>query len=423
MFLAKMFLVAGTIAAALLTSAPAVTTEQIPERPPSATSPALRQIVRQLVRDGAPGALAVVRTPLGIRRAQAGLARRRPRTAMVATDRFRVASITKTFVATVVLQLVAEGKLGLDDPVERWLPGLVPNGRAITIRELLDHTSGLFNYFGRQSLRPSGRGPTRPHLAAAQTRRDCNLAPAPVPARPRLVVLEHQLHPARPRRRGGERNDARAATRTTTLPAARAHRDVLPDRHADRRRTCRRLHRLRDYPSAAFAARHLAGEPLSRLGGRRESSPPATTSPASTPRSSAGGCSPRSCSPRWRHRQRASNTDSDCSKPTRPAAAHTDTRATFSGTAASSTGVPTEPASPSSWSTSTTPTCHGASSRRPPKQPYALDEHGHDARGRRNTPHHASGASALMHSGFDGRPTRVRVPSLPLESRQLRLPR
>jgi D-alanyl-D-alanine carboxypeptidase len=148
MFLAKMLLVAGTIAAALLTSAPAVSREQIPERQPSATSPALRQIVRQLVRDGAPGALAVVRTPLGIRRAQAGLARRRPRTAMAATDRFRVASITKTFVATVVLQLVAEGKLGLDDPVERWLPGLVPNGRAITIRELLDHTSGLFDYFG-----------------------------------------------------------------------------------------------------------------------------------------------------------------------------------------------------------------------------------------------------------------------------------
>jgi D-alanyl-D-alanine carboxypeptidase len=66
---------------------------------------------------------------------------------MAATDRFQVASITKTFVATVVLQLVAEGKLGLGDAVERWLPGLVPNGRSITIRELLEHTSGLFDYF------------------------------------------------------------------------------------------------------------------------------------------------------------------------------------------------------------------------------------------------------------------------------------
>jgi len=45
-----------------------------------------------------------------------------------------------------VLQLVAEGKVRLDDSVERWLPGLVPNGAAITIQDLLDHTSGLFNY-------------------------------------------------------------------------------------------------------------------------------------------------------------------------------------------------------------------------------------------------------------------------------------
>src|SRR5262249_50271996 len=74
-------------------------------------------------------------------------ARRRPPLAMDATDRFRVASMTKSFVATVVLQLVAEGKLRLGDTVERWLPGLVPNGGEITIRELLGHTGGLFNYY------------------------------------------------------------------------------------------------------------------------------------------------------------------------------------------------------------------------------------------------------------------------------------
>ena len=45
-----------------------------------------------------------------------------------------------------MLQLVAAGKVRLDDSVERWLPGLVPNGAAITIQDLLDHTSGLFNY-------------------------------------------------------------------------------------------------------------------------------------------------------------------------------------------------------------------------------------------------------------------------------------
>ncbi|MFC5664857.1 serine hydrolase domain-containing protein [Kitasatospora misakiensis] len=60
--------------------------------------------------------------------------------------RFRIGSVTKTFVATVVLQLVGEGRLRLDDPVERHLPGVVPNGAAITVRQLLNHTSGLFNF-------------------------------------------------------------------------------------------------------------------------------------------------------------------------------------------------------------------------------------------------------------------------------------
>jgi D-alanyl-D-alanine carboxypeptidase len=54
--------------------------------------------------------------------------------------------LTKSFVATVVLQLVGERKLSLTERVERWLPGLVPNGSAITVRQLLNMTSGLFDY-------------------------------------------------------------------------------------------------------------------------------------------------------------------------------------------------------------------------------------------------------------------------------------
>ncbi|MFE0427332.1 serine hydrolase domain-containing protein, partial [Streptomyces sp. NPDC058953] len=65
-------------------------------------------------------------------------------------DRYRVGSITKTFVATVVLQLEAEGRLDLDDTVERWLPGTVRgnghDGRHITLRQLLNHTSGIYSY-------------------------------------------------------------------------------------------------------------------------------------------------------------------------------------------------------------------------------------------------------------------------------------
>jgi D-alanyl-D-alanine carboxypeptidase len=49
-------------------------------------------------------------------------------------------------VATVVLQLAGAGTLALEDPVERWLPGMLPNGAAITVRQLLNHTSGLFDF-------------------------------------------------------------------------------------------------------------------------------------------------------------------------------------------------------------------------------------------------------------------------------------
>ncbi|WP_437731733.1 serine hydrolase domain-containing protein [Sorangium sp. So ce1335] len=65
---------------------------------------------------------------------------------------FRMGSNTKTFVAVVVLQLAGEGALSLDDTVETWLPGVVSgngnDGSRITIRQLLQHTSGLYNYTG-----------------------------------------------------------------------------------------------------------------------------------------------------------------------------------------------------------------------------------------------------------------------------------
>jgi D-alanyl-D-alanine carboxypeptidase len=60
---------------------------------------------------------------------------------------FRAGSITKSFTAAVVLQLVAERRLRLGDTVERWLPGVLPYGGAVTIRALLQHTSGVPDYW------------------------------------------------------------------------------------------------------------------------------------------------------------------------------------------------------------------------------------------------------------------------------------
>lgn len=64
---------------------------------------------------------------------------------------FRIGSVTKTFTGTVILQLVQEGKLQLDDPVATYLSG-VPDGTHITLRELLDMRSGLYNYSDDQEF-------------------------------------------------------------------------------------------------------------------------------------------------------------------------------------------------------------------------------------------------------------------------------
>lgn len=65
---------------------------------------------------------------------------------MTPQDRFRVGSLTKPMVATVILQLADEGLLSLDDPLARFLPGVLPDADRITLRQLLNHTSGLGNY-------------------------------------------------------------------------------------------------------------------------------------------------------------------------------------------------------------------------------------------------------------------------------------
>jgi D-alanyl-D-alanine carboxypeptidase len=74
---------------------------------------------------------------------QADLAARR---AARPEDRFWVGSVTKSFVAAVVMQLVAGGRLRLDDTVEQLLPRRVREGRRIQLRHLLNHTSGIPEY-------------------------------------------------------------------------------------------------------------------------------------------------------------------------------------------------------------------------------------------------------------------------------------
>ena len=137
-----------------LVSAPASTAHET-------TAPAGRWAVQQeldalVEEDGFPGALAAVRTDRGrVRDHTAGVGNLETGEEVPEDGQVRIASNTKTFTATVVLQLVAEGRVDLDAPVETHLPGLVRargadgtavTGEQITVRQLLAHTSGLPDY-------------------------------------------------------------------------------------------------------------------------------------------------------------------------------------------------------------------------------------------------------------------------------------
>ncbi|MFG2044102.1 serine hydrolase domain-containing protein [Dactylosporangium sp. NPDC048998] len=135
---------AGRAAAAPAADAPA----------PAGTRDGLRDELRGALEDlramgvtGAQGQISIGRRDVVARAGVADLGTRAP---MPAAGRFRIGSNTKTFVSVVVLQLAGEGRLSLDDTVERWLPGVVAgngnDGARITVRQLLQHTSGLYNY-------------------------------------------------------------------------------------------------------------------------------------------------------------------------------------------------------------------------------------------------------------------------------------
>ncbi|WP_345656927.1 serine hydrolase domain-containing protein [Streptomyces siamensis] len=110
---------------------------------PWAAERAARKAVRQLTRAGLPGAIALVRDHGRTATAAAGYADVAARRPMAGYDHLRIGSNTKVFTATVVLQLAAEHRLSLDDTVQHLLPGVIHGGARITVRQLLNHTSGL----------------------------------------------------------------------------------------------------------------------------------------------------------------------------------------------------------------------------------------------------------------------------------------
>ncbi|AOP47403.1 serine hydrolase domain-containing protein [Streptomyces lydicus] len=109
--------------------------------------PELRKAIEEIVESGFVGVQLRVNDERGEWVGSAG-ARELGRPGEPLTDgHFRIGSTTKNFVATVVLSLVAEGRIGLDAPADAYLPGFGLD-RRITVRMLLQHTSGIFNHTG-----------------------------------------------------------------------------------------------------------------------------------------------------------------------------------------------------------------------------------------------------------------------------------
>ena len=120
------------------------------ERSQAATSPtAVMSVVSdklEALERLVPGGVVVVRLGAETHPLAFGQADTRARRPMRSDHRFQIGSITKTMVATLVLQLAADGYLALDDTVDALLPDLLPPGDRITVEHLLSHRSGLYNY-------------------------------------------------------------------------------------------------------------------------------------------------------------------------------------------------------------------------------------------------------------------------------------
>lgn len=120
-----------------------------PSFDPAPTLPSVQRLLQQLHPQRLVGAVVLVREHGALRHASAtGLADRESATPMQRDQLFRLASVSKPLLSTVILGLVAEGVLDLDAPVQRWLrdfrPALADGSTpAISLRQLLSHSSGL----------------------------------------------------------------------------------------------------------------------------------------------------------------------------------------------------------------------------------------------------------------------------------------
>ncbi|MGV0716072.1 serine hydrolase domain-containing protein [Mycolicibacterium sp. XJ662] len=116
-------------------------------------------LARVVADDHLAGGIAVVRDGADLTRYTAGYSDVDTKAGFAPNTHIRAASITKTFVAATILQLVAEGRIDLDAPIETYLPGRIRgegiDANTITVRHLLRHQSGLPEYFDKDTPPPT----------------------------------------------------------------------------------------------------------------------------------------------------------------------------------------------------------------------------------------------------------------------------
>lgn len=279
-------------ATALFVLAPAGSVATASPSTAPAKSVRLQQALDAVVAAGAPGAIVLVRDGDRTIRLASGYGNLARRTPMRASDRFRIGSETKMFIATVVLQLVGDDKLSLADTVERRLPGLVPNGGRITVRQLLNHTSGLFDYAEDKAFIKQVDNP-RKHWAPRQLVELATAQPPLFAPGSRhsysntgyiLLGLIVEKTTGNSLRRSSGNGSSRPCA--SMPPASRQRRGSPGATHTAT-------------PATARLALRTSASSVPRSSGRRErSSRTPMTSPASTRRSSAAACSAPTSSPR-----------------------------------------------------------------------------------------------------------------------------
>ncbi|BCJ51927.1 serine hydrolase [Actinoplanes sp. NBRC 14428] len=150
-----MALIAGVTVAGTALAGVGVSQASVEHRPaPVQYRPPLEATLQAdadaMLKYGMPGVLAEVDTPRGNVTVRSGYGDLAKRTPVPWNAKFRIGSFTKSYVAATLLQLVGERKVSLEDKVDRYLPGVVEgngnDGRKITVRQLLQHTSGLPEY-------------------------------------------------------------------------------------------------------------------------------------------------------------------------------------------------------------------------------------------------------------------------------------